>query len=227
MIFYALFPVLLLTVRTHRAALVLLIISIVISYSLRAALHAQHLSMVPQPRWDWSYFSFASNICFFAMGLYAYRLSHSVDKDTLLVRRVIPFVALSLIGSLLFFNLGKILYGSGRLDIIVWGIGLSALCMWQSLRPGCLIANRFFEFLGERSFSIYLLHPIIIATAKPTLTAIYAALAPYLGAHAFFVCAVLVSGVILVVTECTYRLVEVPGIERGRRLITLRRQAYG
>lgn len=77
MIFYALFPVLILTIRTPRAALVLLATSIIISYSLRAALHAQHLSMVPRPRWDWSYFAFASNICFFAMGLYAYRLSHA------------------------------------------------------------------------------------------------------------------------------------------------------
>lgn len=143
------------------------------------------------------------------------------------MRGVIPCVALSLIGSLLFFNLGRTLHGSGRLDLIVWGIGLSALCVWQSLRPGYLIANRFFEFLGERSFSIYLLHPIIIVLTKPTLVSIYAALSPYLGASAFFVCAALVTGVILAVAECTYRLVEVPGIQLGRRLITLRRQAHG
>lgn len=225
MIFYAVFPVLLLTVRTPRTALVLLIVSTIVSYSLRAALHAQHLNMTPQPKWDWSYFSFASNICFFAMGLYAYRLSHVLDKHSLAVRRIAPLVALSLIGGLLFFDLGKLLYDDGRLDMIVWGIGLAALCLWQSMAPGFLIANKWLETLGERSFSIYLVHPIIIVIAKSMLTAIYAALAPSLGAYAFFVCAALVTGMILVVAECSYRLIEVPGIELGRQLIVLRRKS--
>ncbi len=50
MIFYAILPVLLLTIRTLGSALVLLVISIVICYFIRSALHAQHEASIPQPR---------------------------------------------------------------------------------------------------------------------------------------------------------------------------------
>jgi len=68
MIFYAIFPVLILTIRTCRSALVLLVMSIMISYITRLGLHAQHVASVPQTQWDWSYFAFAPNICFFCHG---------------------------------------------------------------------------------------------------------------------------------------------------------------
>ncbi|MEW6512984.1 MAG: acyltransferase [Pseudomonadota bacterium] len=226
MIFYAIFPVLILLIRTHRFALVFLVISVIVSYSVQSALHAQHLATIPQPKWDWSYFSFGSNISFFAMGLYAYRVSHLLDKDSRRVRWVIPFVAILLIGSLMFFDLGKLLRSSGRLDILVWGFGLSALCIWQSLSPSCLVANKIFELLGERSFSIYLVHPIVItALSKGPLVTIYGALSAHLGAYAFFVCAALVIPVVLVFAEFTYRLIEVSGINLGRRLITQGRKS--
>jgi peptidoglycan/LPS O-acetylase OafA/YrhL len=44
MIFYAIFPVLLLTIRTHRSALIFLIISIAVSCYIRTALHHQHIN---------------------------------------------------------------------------------------------------------------------------------------------------------------------------------------
>lgn len=223
MIFYALFPVLILTIRSHRSALAFLVLSIVVSFSIRSSLHGQYLSTTPLPKWNWSYFAFASNLCFFAMGLYAYRVSHLVDKDSYLARTMIPLAAIIIIGSLLFFDFGKVLYGSGGLDIIVWGCGLSALCIWQSMRPSYLVANRIFESLGERSFSIYLIHPIVISFSKEPLAALYGSLSPHLGASAFFVCAALVLLVVLAVAEFTYRLIEVPGIDLGRRLILKRR----
>ncbi len=222
MVFYALFPVLLLSVRTHRSALVFLIISVIVSYCIRSALHAQHVSMVPQPKLDWSYFAFASNFCFFAMGLYAYRFSHLLDKNSFLTRSAIPLAAILLIGGLMFFDFGASLKDSdsGRLDIIVWGFGLTALIVWQSLLPSYVLASKVFWFLGERSFSIYLLHPIVITFSKGPLMAVYGALSVPLGAYAFFVCAAFVISVTLMFAEFTYRLIEVPGINLGRRLIT-------
>jgi len=224
MIFYAFFPVLILVIRSHRSALLLLIISFIASYCIRTVLHAQYLSTSPQPKWDWSYFSFASNMCFFAMGLYAYHVSRFVDQNWFLVKVFIPAAAVLIIGSLLFLNVGQMLYNGGRLDIAFWGIGLMALCIWQSLLPSYLIANKFFEFLGERSFSIYLLHPMVIFVTEKSLAELHSSLSTYIGSFAFFACAAAVIIGVLAVAELAYRLIEVPGIRLGRRLILKRRQ---
>lgn len=222
MIFYVIFPVLILAIRTHGSALGLLVISIVVSYLIRSSLNVQHVASIPQSKWDWSYFAFGSNIGFFAMGIYAYHVSR-VFKGSILANRVIPLLAVVIIGILMFFDAGKYFYGAGRWDIVVWGIGLMALCTWQSMAPSRLIANRFFEYLGERSFSIYLLHPVVISFSKAQLLKTYETFQPYLGASAFFVCATIIITLVLVFAEFTYRLIEVPGISLGRRLILKRR----
>jgi peptidoglycan/LPS O-acetylase OafA/YrhL len=219
MIFYAIFPVLILTIRTHRSALVLLLMSIMISYFIRSALHTQYLTLTPQPRFDSSYFAFASNMCFFAMGIYAYHVSR-IYKESILVKRIIPFLAVMTIGGLMFFDAGQYFKGSGRLDIVIWGLGLMALCVWQSVSPSLLIANRICEYWGERSFSIYLLHPVIIYFSKAHLLKTYEVLKPYIGSYAFFVCAALIIALVLFFAEFSYRLIEVPGIRFGRKLIT-------
>jgi peptidoglycan/LPS O-acetylase OafA/YrhL len=225
MIFYAFFPVLLMLIRTHKAALVFLIISIVATAALRSALHFQFIGLDPTARFDWSYFSFASNICFFAMGMYAYLLSKFYKKDTKLISIYVPIVAIAIIGGLLFFDLGTFLKTSSRLDIVLWGVGLTALCIWQGASPSRLIANRFFEYLGERSFSIYLLHPVVIYLSKAYLIRANEFFNPFIGPSAFFISATLLIFLILLCAEFTYRFIEVPGINLGRRLIKQRKLA--
>jgi peptidoglycan/LPS O-acetylase OafA/YrhL len=219
MIFYVILPVLLLTIRTHRSALVLLVISIVTCYFIRSALHAQHNASIPQARWDWSYFAFASNMSFFAMGIYAYQVSR-LYKGSILAARMNSLFAVIIIGGLMFFDAGKHFHGDGGGDLVIWGLGLMALCTWQSISPSLILANRIFQYFGERSFSIYLLHPIIIVLSKDHLLNTYGALQPYLGAKAFFICATLIIALVLVFGEFTYRLIEVPGIRFGRSLAT-------
>ena len=110
---------------------------------------------------------------------------------------------------------------------MVWGFGLAALCLWQSTRPSFIIAHGLFQYLGERSFSIYLVHPVVIEFLKSFIFKNYEKFLPFIGAYAFFVCAILILAVILIFVELTYRLIEVPGIHLGRRLIVWkRRQEY-
>jgi peptidoglycan/LPS O-acetylase OafA/YrhL len=224
MIFYAIFPVLVLSIRTCRSALVLLVVSLIICYAIRSSLHLQYLTTTPQSKWDWSYFAPASNMCFFAMGLFAYHVSRQYKESNRIIN-VIKFLSIAIVGVLMFFNFGKYFYGDGRLDIMVWGLGLMTICIWQSVSPSLFIANQFFEHLGERSFSIYLLHPVVIFYSKVYVAEIYATLQPYLGANAFFVCAILTIALTLVFAELTYRLIEVSGISLGRKLIIKRRLA--
>ena len=219
MIFYGVFPVVLLLVRTLRSAFTLLIISIVVSSALRSVLHFQYTNADPSARFDWSYFSFSPNMCFFAMGIYVYLLNKFYSGHKPLLSLYARIVAIVIIGSLLCFDFGALLKNSGRFDIVLWGIGLSALCAWQSLRPSVAIGSYPLEYLGERSFSIYLLHPVIVFYSKDYLLKVYNACSSIIGSYSYFICASLLLIVILVVAEFTYRFIEVPGINFGRRLI--------
>ncbi|MFI3121772.1 MAG: acyltransferase [Methylococcaceae bacterium] len=212
MIFYAIFPVLVLAIRTCRSAFVLLVISVIISCTIRSSLHLQYIATTPQSKWDWSYFAPASNLCFFAMGLFAYHISRQYKESNRIIR-IIQFLAIIIIGGLVILN------------IVIWGLGLMALCISQSVSPSLFIANQLFEHLGERSFSIYLLHPVVITYSKVYLVEIYGRLLPYIGSNAFFVCAILTLSLTLAFAELTYRIIEVPGISFGRKLIIKRRIA--
>jgi peptidoglycan/LPS O-acetylase OafA/YrhL len=222
MIFYAIFPVLILLIKTHRTAMLFLMVSIVLACTLRSALHLQYLGLDPTARFDWSYFSFASNICFFAMGIYAYFLA---KRFTHYVKYFVPIISIIIILALLFSNLGTYLHNSYRLDIVLWGLGFTGLCAWQSVFPSRIIANKFFEYLGERSFSIYLLHPVIMYFSKDYSIKTYEYLNLQMGSSAYFVCAILMSVLVLVFSEITYRFIEVPGIDLGRKLIKTRKYA--
>jgi peptidoglycan/LPS O-acetylase OafA/YrhL len=156
------------------------------------------------------------------MGIFAFRVRQQLKAEST-VMVLFPLIAMALIGWLMFFGGGKYFYGSGRGDIVIWGFGLAALCLWQSTQPSFIIAHGLFQYFGERSFSIYLVHPVVIEFFKSFIFKTYEELLPFIGAHAYFVCAILILAVILIFVEMTYRLIEVPGIHLGRRLIVWKR----
>ena len=90
----------------------------------------------------------------------------------------------------------------------------------KACRLAYLLQIGLLNTLGERSFSIYLLHPVVITFQKITWQESYEALQPNLGSSAFFVCAALIIALVLVFAEFTYRLIEVPGIRFGRKFVT-------
>ena len=55
MIFYLIFPIFLLLIRSHKTALIFLIISIIVSCALRSSLHFEYMNSDPQARFDWIY----------------------------------------------------------------------------------------------------------------------------------------------------------------------------
>ena len=207
MIFYAIFPVLLMTIRTREGALLFVLVSIVITYAARSSLQIHYEHTVSEYGYNWAYFSFAANLCFFAMGMYAYRLVTTVGNDTQVMRWLIPAASVTILGALLLTELGKQLRLPLKADLIAWGVGLAALCTWQAARPSWWSANKILEYLGERSYSLYLLHPVVIVLFKNRVQDLYA----------YFACAAFVLALVLILAEGTYRLIEVPFIRFGRK----------
>lgn len=219
MIFYVLFPVLLMTIKTKKEALIFLLVSVLISYVARVELHNLYLNVVPLPKWDWSNFAFLSYLFFFAVGIYAYRFEQSQIKSGRSLHALIPWAAVLAIGVLLLTEALQSPVSLGQFGFVIRAFGFGALCVWQSSKPSLWCANKFFEYLGERSFSIYLLHAPIIILSKGYVVSLYSKLEPGIGAYAYFVCAVVVMVEVLVMAEITYRAIEVPGIKLGRKAI--------
>jgi peptidoglycan/LPS O-acetylase OafA/YrhL len=219
MIFYVFFPLSILAIRTPWTAFLLLIVAILGSYCIRSALYVEYLTASPKSEGDWSYFSLGSNACFFAMGIFAYRASVFYQKDVFSTT-IVSGLTIALLCAFMFLGAGKYFFSAGRSDIIIWGLGFMGLCIWQSRRPAGLVANSFFEYLGERSFSIYLLHPIIIFFTKDYVVDTYRLLQLGIGQMAFFVCAAVVILLVLSCAEVAYRFIELPGISAGKKLIS-------
>jgi peptidoglycan/LPS O-acetylase OafA/YrhL len=219
MIFYVLFPVLLMLIKTKNEALIFMLLAVLISYVSGVELHSQYLNAVPRTKMDWSYYTFLPNLYFFAVGIYAYRFEQTLVKSSKTLHVVIPLAATITIGVMLFTEVGKPLRNAGELDLFIWAFGFGALCVWQRAKPSFWSANKYLEYLGERSFSIYLLHPLIIYFSKSYIVSLYSKLEPSVGAYAFFVCAFVVMVEVLIMAEITYRAIEVPGIKLGRKVI--------
>jgi peptidoglycan/LPS O-acetylase OafA/YrhL len=119
-LFYVMFPVLLLVISGLRASLLFLVLATVASLSILNILHGQYLASVPRPRWDPSYFAFGSHALFFAFGITAFYLRTRVDSS-LSICRLTRLLGLVLLAGLLFGQLATSLRPYGRLDLVAWG----------------------------------------------------------------------------------------------------------
>lgn len=213
MLFYAVLPVLMLTVHSSRATLGLAVVGIAVSMASGALLQAHYAHTMPLYKYNWAYFSFAPNFCYFALGMYAFRVAQEADRNSNGMRLGVAGLACLLL--LLLFAARPL---GWHPDIVLWGIAFAALTLWQSRWPSGWCANRMFEYVGERSYSVYLLHPVMIALLKSPIQSLYAMLQPQIGAYAFFLCTVFVLVPLLLMAELSYRLIEIPGIRYGRRI---------
>jgi peptidoglycan/LPS O-acetylase OafA/YrhL len=99
----------------------------------------------------------------------------------------------------------------------IWpGIAYSLILVGLSLNPLPLVDNLVTAFLGRVSYSLYLAHaPIILLFAH---FQVYSWLVGLVGVHLGFVASLLLTfTVVLPVAYVTYRLVELPGINLGKR----------
>lgn len=219
MIFYLLFPLLLMTIRSGKQAMLFFLIAVTIGFATNAEMEAFNPGTASQFGGTWGGHALLAFLYFFAAGIYAYRLEQALTAGGKNLQAWVPWFAVIAIGLLLQFEKGRSLINLGILYPVVIALGFAALCVWQGARPNKWFANKVLEYLGERSFSIYLLHPLMINSQKDFLFGVYSRLEPAMGAYAYFICAMLVLVELLLVAEVTYRAIEVPGIVQGRRII--------
>ena len=137
---------------------------------------------------------------------------------------LLPTIALIIIS-------GVMIYGtvsnkdSGYLGLnnILLGFAFALCCIWQHESPpriisSRIISSRLINYFGERSFSMYLVNPIILYFLRDEVSMVYKFFLSSMGNYAFFMAFLAALSVIMAVSEITYRLIEVPGIRLGKNI---------
>ncbi len=101
---------------------------------------------------------------------------------------------------------------------MLWGTGFSMLIISQIQAPFTVITNRLTVHLGKISFSLYLLHPLLIVLLKPIYLSIYGSLWMPQSLH-FISCCMVTLGVLIPAATLSYTMIESKGIQLGQRLI--------
>jgi peptidoglycan/LPS O-acetylase OafA/YrhL len=212
MIFYAVLPVLLAAIRGLRAALVFLAAAALVSGAGLAALAGGGETLA-----GYASLSFVASLVVFATGIAAYHLWRGLPPG----RGAVATMALVTLGlaALLSSPLQLRLLGPWRPFVMLWSLCFGGLVAWQAAAPARLLASWPLRFLGERSYGIYLLHPLLIVLLAEPIRRVHAASLPVLGDWAFLAAGGFVTAVVVAAAAATYALVEQPGIRAGRRLI--------
>ena len=90
------------------------------------------------------------------------------------------------------------------------------LCFGLAVYPVRWLVNRATVYLGTITYSVYLIHPLVIPVVSPVYPAIQR-LIPSTTAS-MFACSFATLAITVAIASVTYRLVERPGITAGRRL---------
>ncbi len=211
MLFYLLLPYLLVHVRSLRTALLCSTMCIIISIAARKMYESLGLAS------SYPYMSLLSQLGVFSTGIPAYFLyekyrTHPAGNR---IGQALLFCSvLLLIWAVTCWSFILSVFGY---RIYVWAIIFSLLILSQLFYPFMLISNKMFVYLGEISFSLYILHPMLVYGLKPLYKKIYC-LALYPG-YAYLLCVTLTLTLLVPMAHLVYTYVESRSIKAGKWLV--------
>jgi len=188
-------------------------------------LFSNQYSKVSYVNSSYNYMNLMVMLPFFAIGIFAFRLFERNIFSGYKVIQLFLFNLLILL-ILLYCSYTIISKNSGiiykylsnyRLLFYSWAVFLLFVLIMQLYTPVKLLHNSFFAFLGKISYSIYLVHPLLIYFLK----APYAFLYSHINSSSFaFLLSFLMTCLILIpLSYLAYRFIETPGINLGKSVI--------
>ena len=216
-IFYALLPMLMLYINSMTKAVLAFLVSLCVSYLFFKT--AEHFGLKYQ-LFYWA--NIFNNMPYFIFGILSYHLFARLVAVGRAEKwsNILLFVAIG-VG---FLNVAadtmpKSDFSSSPPPITAvagWAIAFGLLVTSQALRPNKIIVNRVMLFLGAISFSLYLVHPLVIY-ASPVIPKIEAlSVEPVIKALLAWAFA---FTAVVPLAWLTYKLIEVPGQALGKRIV--------
>lgn len=213
MVFYLFFPIIYRYVNDCWKSLGFFFITLIAASGY--AVIVIYLPIPDSQRASFLQFSFLRQLPVFALGMVAFFLYDRFVQGKFRPRSW----AVALVAAAVF---GYIALISGRLNLLFddfyWqGVIYSGLLLGLAIAPLGLFVNRITRFYGKISYSIYLNHPTIVVALVPAYGFIYTLHLP--ATLKYGACLLLTLAPLTIISYCTYRFIEQPGIGMGSRLI--------
>jgi peptidoglycan/LPS O-acetylase OafA/YrhL len=220
MLFYLIFPIVFHIVNTMGKALIFLCVSLVAASAYSDVIN-YYFAARPE-KVTLIYFGFFYQLPVFALGVLAYfvleRLREYFESSRLWA---LNFLGSAVIGWLLiiFFDSAG-LFPIYKLMMIafVYSLLMLGLVLW----PAPFLVNKFSDFLGKISYSLYLNHPGIILLCIPVYRFIYSL--GYTSWNSFMICIVVTLVPAVAISYVTKLLIEDTGNYLGSLLVAQIRQ---
>lgn len=210
MLFYAIFPVIIIAVTNVRRAVLFFMLSCFISALWHNGFDGMQGASISQLR-GWA---LPSQMQYFAAGILAYFIYINIKLNPT-THRVIIFTSILSISFIIMHQsnilnfYGKLFgYESARgLIIATWAVALAAFVIGMAFDSFSIRILTITSFLGERSFSLYLWHPFIIQTL--IRCGVYQKIASHFQeGEAFIVSSILTIALVVGISMISYRYIE-------------------
>jgi peptidoglycan/LPS O-acetylase OafA/YrhL len=213
MLFYLIFPLVFRVVTDYRRALALFLFSMVASRAFQYLL--AYLSISEEQRLNYYQRSFLHQLPVFATGVLVFYLFDAFIKD----KEVNRSWGIVFLGMFVFIYDGFLNQNlNAILEPLYWqAVAYGCLLLGLSIFPWHIVVNRFTEFLGLISYSVYLSHTSVITAFRPLYTNIYSI--DMSTSVKFLLCVIITLTAVVAVSYISYRLIEEPGMRFGRSLI--------
>lgn len=212
--FYVVFPFLYATMTGVVGRLTLLAVSLIAWMIFRHALSLQSLS--PEVSGAIQTYSALGFIPTFLIGMLTFDVYQHLSRHRLPNRLGAALIASGVLGlSLLISDLPV---ATIKFSSTLQALSYSLLLLGCALHAPSSLNNALWQFFGRISYSLYLWHPLIIFASAPLYQSIYAMAELPLTVRFLLACLWTLASV-TAISYLSYRSVEQPAIELGKRLI--------
>ena len=203
MVFYALFPIAIAVVTGLRGATALFIVSIAVSNASLVSTQRDGLPVM------FDLITFPGQIQFFSAGIlvfFLFKILEAMSPNG--IARTIPALIMVIVIGIVIIAGSPPLERDYIAEIFIFG----AMILWQSSKPLWIFRNTGMVALGERSYSIYLLHGPVLIALRSRWEVLAAKAGPALAYPAATTAAI---AIVAALSFVTYALVERPGMAVG------------
>jgi peptidoglycan/LPS O-acetylase OafA/YrhL len=166
-------------------------------------------------------FSFLNHLPAFMLGVLAYRLFRVLQSSLEARQQARAGAATLAVFLVMFLGLLNGYFGNGWIQLLGKPLAYTFLMLGLGLLPLRVVVNRTTVALGKLSFSLYLIHPILLLLMTPVFRRIYEAVPQ--DAVAFLLSAVTAFTALVSLSWVSYHLVEKTGMRIGEGLLARRR----
>jgi len=217
MTFYLLFPLFYFIISSLSRCVIFIVISLFLGIMISQLVYDYYLPVVPE-RFFYVIKNFAfvylpaAQICVFALGFFVYFLfkNNFFQGKSKQKGLVFIFIGLSILLGLLYWSVPQIP------SFFSFSIGFAILLIGLAYYPTVFLVNPLINAIGKLSYSLYLIHFGVIFIFKTMLTHYFQALDKDLALLLAFIGVTLVS---VCISFFSYKLIEKPGIEFGKKII--------